>query len=140
MATVGTASLTAAVVAILMMVMAALNVGIELQFSRQQRLHRRIRIAGNTAVQLNPSLSQRRLCTAPNTAADQRIHAINLQKSGQCSMPASVGLQKQFADHRPIFHFIQFKPLRVTKMLKNLPILIGNRNFHGNSFPQNALF
>ena len=69
-----------------MMVMTALDAGIKLQLPRQQRLHRRIRVAGHPATQLNAGLRQRRLCAASDPAADQQIHAVNLQKSCQRSM------------------------------------------------------
>ena len=85
MAAVGTTPLTSAGVSVLMVVMAALNTGIKFQFSRQQCLHRRICITRYTSAQLNAGLRQCRLCTASNTAADQQIHTVNLQKSGQRS-------------------------------------------------------
>ena len=78
MTAVGTASLTAAGVSVLMVVMAALDAGIEFEFSRQQCLHRRIRIPRYTSAQLNASLCQRCLRTAADPAADQQIHTVNL--------------------------------------------------------------
>ena len=94
MTAVGTASLAAAGVSILMMVVAASDTGIKLQFSGQQCLYGCIRIAGHSSAQLNAGLRQRCLCSAANTSANQQIHSIYLQKSSQRSMSTSVWIQK----------------------------------------------
>ena len=121
--------------AFLVVMVVALNIGVEIQLSRQQRLHSCIRITGNTTVQLNSRLCQCSLSTAANPAAYQNIHPVNLQESGQCTVAASIGIQNHLVHNCAVFHLVEFKAFRVTKMLKNLSIFIGNSNFHRNSFP-----
>ena len=78
-AAVMTASVFAAGVAalaVLMVVVAAMNVGVIAEVAREQRVDRLIRFAADAAVELNARFRQRHLSAAADAAADQRVHAV----------------------------------------------------------------
>ena len=58
MTAVGSASLASTAVAFLVVMVVALNIGVEIQLSRQQRLHSCIRITGNTTWSLTGELEE----------------------------------------------------------------------------------
>ena len=60
------------------------------QFSFQIRFHSFIDIPGGTCTEFNSALSKRRLSAAANTAADQDIDLLFIQKTCQCAMAAPV--------------------------------------------------
>ena len=95
MAAVAAAAMIAAGMALFMVmrtVMIALDIGIIAQAACNKRLHRSVRIAGNTTVKLNARCRQSHLGTAADTAADQHIRLKGRQHTGQCSVAAAVGI------------------------------------------------
>ena len=111
-------------------VMITFRIGIADQRAGQQRLHRLIGISRYAVVQLDSGLLQRILGTAANAAADQPAHALLLEKRRQRTMPAAGGRHNLLGNHSAFLHVIQLKLLRVTKMLENLSVLVGDRNSH----------
>ena len=99
----------------------------------QKRLDRLVRIAGDSAVKPDSRFRQRRLRSAADAAADQRIHLPREQKARQRSMPLSVCANHLRARYLPVRNVIHLKLLCVPKMLKNHTVLIGYRHFHLNS-------
>lgn len=64
------------VIAVLMMI--AVHIRVISKTALDQCFYRIIRVAADSAVKLNPGFGQRRLCSAANTAADQRVYALFL--------------------------------------------------------------
>ena len=84
-----------------------------------------ISIALYTAIQADSSLRQCILCTTADTATDQRIDVLILQQSCQSTMPGAIAAKDMRLHDFPIFQCIDFELLRLTKMLKDLAIVIG---------------
>lgn len=80
-----------AALAVLVVVVAAMNVGVIAERAREQRVDRLIRFAADAAVELNARFRQRHLSAAADAAADQRIHTVPGQETGQCAVAAAVG-------------------------------------------------
>ena len=55
------------------------------------------------------------------------------QKTGKSSMSASVGIDNFDSSYGSVLYRVELKLLCVSKMLKNLSVLISNCNFH-NTF------
>ena len=98
---------------------------IVLQRSLQQCVHSRITAATHPAVELDARVSQSVLCTSADTATDQRIDVLILQQSCQSTMPGAIAAKDMRLHDFPIFQCIDFELLRLTKMLKDLAIVIG---------------
>ena len=109
---------------LLMMVVAAMDVRIIRQITGQIRLDGLIRRSGYPAEQLDFSLFQGGLGSAPDPTTNQDIHAGLRQKSGQGPVALPLGVHDLTANNLPIFHIIEFELLRVSEMLKNHAILI----------------
>ena len=73
-------------------VVAAHGVRVVRQGARQKRFHLGIRIARCTGEQADPRLRKGVPRTTPDVAADQGFHPVFPQKSGQGSVPRSVGV------------------------------------------------
>lgn len=127
-----TAAVTAAAVftAMLMVMMITAHIRIEFRTACQQGRHRIICVTADTAVQADPGACQRRLCTAADAAADQRIHLMLFQKACQCAVAAAQSGNHLCRNDCTILNLVNFKFLRMAKMLKNDPVRIRNRNFH----------
>ena len=119
------AMVTAAVFAA---VMIAPDTGIVHQISRQQCFHRIVRVTADTAKQTDARICQSHLRTAADTAADQHVHALGLQKTCQGAMTAAGRFHDPGGDDRIIRNFVYFKSLCMAEMLKNLAIGICNSN------------
>lgn len=79
-----------AALAVLMVVVAAMNVGVIAERAREQRVDRLIRFAADAAVELNARFRQRHL-SAADAAADQRVHTVPGRETGQRAVAAAVG-------------------------------------------------
>ena len=62
------------VVAVLVIVVVTVYIGVEVQLTGDQGVHRVIRAALHAAVELDAGLLERHLRTAANAAADEHIH------------------------------------------------------------------
>lgn len=76
------AAMAAAVMTALVVMVCTDGIRVIEQCAVQQRIDRRVRAAGNTGIQLDARFCKRRACTAADAAADERIHAVLLQKAG----------------------------------------------------------
>ena len=76
-----------AALAVLVVVVAAMNVGVIAEGAREQRVDRLIRFAADAAVELNARFRQRHL----SAAGDQRVHTVPGQETGQRVVAAAVG-------------------------------------------------
>lgn len=113
----------------------ALDIGIKYQITGDQRLHCRIRIAGNAAIQLDTSSSQSHLGTASDTAADQHVRMEGCQNTSQRTVAAAIGIYNLRSDDLAVLYVIDLKPPGMSKMLEDISVFICNRNSHyGISF------
>ena len=108
-----------------MSMMIAMDSRIVRKLPLSQRLCGSIGIALYAAIQTDSCLSQCILCTTTDTAADQRIDVLILQQSCQSTMPGAIAAKDMRLHDFPIFQCIDFELLRLTKMLKDLAIVIG---------------
>lgn len=122
--------LTAAVMAVVLVMMMAHSCRIVIQAAGEQRFHCRVRIAGYAAVQGDPRLGQCLARAAADTAADQRIHAQIFQEARKRSMAAAVGIHHGGGFYFPFFYFVDFELCCMSKVLEYLSICISNRDFH----------
>ena len=77
--------------AVFVLVMGAMDVRVEGQLTGCKCCRSFVCAARNTAVQSNARLRKRSLCAAADAAADQRVHAVLGQETGQCAVAAAVG-------------------------------------------------
>ena len=117
-------------VAVCMVMMVAVHVGIKGKRSCQQGRYGFVCRTLHAAVQGDAGLSQSHLRAAADTAADQRIDALSLQKSGQRAMAAAHRVDDFCTDDCTVFYFVNLKLFRVAEMLENLALFICNCNFH----------
>ena len=126
--TVVSADVTA--LAMPVVVVIASDIGIISEVIRQQRLDRLVARPTDTAIELDASLGKRHLGAAAYAAADEDIRIDQFQKSGQCSVSLSVGMDHFRGYNFTIFYLIDFELLCVTEVLKDLSIFEGDCNFH----------
>ncbi len=126
------AAVISAVVAVLMM-MAAYGVRVKFQRSIQQGLHRVVRTAGHSGIKPDSSLGKRRFRAAADPSADQRVHTAHLQKSGQRPVSAPGRDHRLGGFYRAVLYVVNLETGGVPEVLEHLPILVWNRNFHGEN-------
>ena len=80
-----------AALAVGVVVMITADIGIVCKRACQQGVHRRVRLAADAAVELNARFRQRYLSAAADAAADQRVHTVLGQETGQRAVAAAVG-------------------------------------------------
>lgn len=80
-----------AALAVGVVVMITADVGIVCKRACQQGVHRCVRFAADAAVELNARFRQRHLSAAADAAADQRVHTVPGQETGQRAVAAAVG-------------------------------------------------
>ena len=76
----------------MVVVMITPDIGVEVQLACCQGLRRFVRIAGDTAVQLDARFFQRHLGTAADAAADERVHLHRCQQPRQRAVSAAIGV------------------------------------------------
>lgn len=108
----------------------AVHLGIVPKISFQQCLYCVIGTAAYSAVKRDPYLRKRCLRTAANAAADERIHAVFLQKTSQRAMSAAIGIHYLLLRNGSIFYLINFKLLCMPEMLKYRAIFIRDCYLH----------
>ena len=122
-------ALSAAVAAITMMLMAILmmtadHIRIIRKVSFQKSFHRRIRAAGYAAVKADACLCQGIFGSLTVTAAYQSIHLLAGKNAGLSAMAASIGILYLRRKDLFFFRHIDFKLLRMAKMLIYFPVFI----------------
>lgn len=110
--------------------MAAADVGIVAELAEKQRVHRRIRVSADAAVELYARLCKHRLSAAADAAADKSVNAVECQKARQRTVTAAVCADNSLADDFSVLNIIELELLRVAEVLKNLTVFIGNCDFH----------
>ena len=118
------------IVAVCLIVMVAVNIRVIAQGAVQQARNCLVRVSAASAVKPDAGRGQRCLCTAADAAADQGVHAVLHEKTGQCAVSAAVGVYNFAAGDFATGNVIKFKLFGMAKMLKNLAIFISNCNFH----------
>ena len=114
-----------------MVVVAAPHIRVEAERAREQGGDRFVRAAGYAAVQADARLPERHLRAAADAAADQRIHAVGLQKARQRAMAAAVGIDDLRAPDRAVLHIVELELRGVAKVLEDAAVFIGDCNSHG---------
>ena len=120
--------------------MAAVGLGTVGQAVRQQGLDRSVRVAGDPGVQGDARLCQCVPGAHTQAAADQGLHAGIPQKARQRAVSAAVGVQDLCPRHPAVFHLVHLELLRVAKVLKHGPVLIGHCDFHDETPPISAFW
>ena len=87
-----TAVFVTAVTVMMMSVVIAVRVGVKLQISFGKRFCRFVRRAPDSCIEFDSGLRECRLRTHTDPAANQRIGFCRLQETGQCAVPAPVGI------------------------------------------------
>ena len=70
------------------------------------------------------------MSAAADTAADQSIDAVFVQKLCQRAMAAAVGADDFCFDDVSVFDVVNFKEFGVSEVLKDVAVLISNCDFH----------
>ena len=123
------AGVAAAVVTILVVV-AALGVGVEGQLACQQIGHLAVRVAGDAGVELDARLGQGGAGAAADAAADQGIHPVAPEKTGQSAVAAADGADHLGGDYLSVLDLIELKLFTVAEVLEHLAVFIGYSKFH----------
>ena len=134
--------LTAAVItagvtflAMLVVMVVAVNIGIVAQISAEQCVHCRISIPADTAIEFDARFGKCCLRATSDASADQSVYTVLHQETCQCAVTAAVGINHFRMKDFAVRNFIKLELLSVTEMLKNLTVFIGDCNFHdGISF------
>ncbi len=122
-----TASVPAGVVGAVVMVTVCSGID---QFSPQVGFHGLIGIAGGSGAQLDAVLFQRPLGASADTAADEHVDPLSVQKPGQSTVSGSVGSDDLAAEDLSVLHVIYFKLFGVSEMLEHVPVFIGYCDLH----------
>ena len=115
-----TAVITAgvALLAVLVVMVVAVNIGIVAQISAEQCVHRCVSVPADTAVELDARFGQSCLRTAADASANQSVHALLHQEACQCAVTAAVGVNDFRMSDFAVRSFIKLELLGVTEMLK----------------------
>ena len=125
------ASVAAAAVPFAMIVMMiAVEIGIDSQGSVDKGCGNFIHIAGCAADQLDPGFRQRHLCAAADAAADQKINAAIGKQSRQCTVTGFPAGDDFFGSDFTVFHCKNGEFRCMTEVLKDLIVFAGDRKFH----------
>ena len=133
-AVVASAAVAAAVVffAVMVVVVIAFCGRVIVESACCEAFHSLVSITLDAAEQLYARLSQRHLCAAANSSADEHVCAESGKKTCKSAVTAAVGGNNFGGDYLAILHGVELKLLGVTKMLKNLSIFVSYCNFHYN--------
>ena len=93
----------------IMVMVAAADIGIILQAVGEKCLHSIVSIPTDTAKNPDSSLRQRHLRTAAYAAADQGIHPLLPQKACQRAMSIAVGIHHNGGLHFSVFHLVKLE-------------------------------
>lgn len=117
--------------AMLMVMMIAADIGVIAKVTGKQCIYCCIRFAGDSAVELDARFCQSDLCAAADAAADQGVYALLHQKTCQCAVTTAICMDDFRGDDAAVRDIIELELLGVTKVLKNLTVLISDCDFHG---------
>lgn len=88
-----------------------------------------VRRAGDAGIELDIGVIQRDLRAHADAAANQRIHALRGEETGERAMTAALR-RDDGADHLAVLHFIDLELLGVAEVLENLTIFVSDCNLH----------
>lgn len=136
MVSAAVSAVVSAAVTLTVAVMTAHNIGIKAEHTVQQILNCCVSIARNASIERYACLSQRHFSSASDSSADKCVHSPALKESSQCAVTASLGRNHLTSGNCAVLYIIYFEFLCVTKMLKDLTIIISYRNLlHGYPYP-----
>ena len=121
---------TVSTVAMLVIVMFALDIGVIAEVIRKKCLDCRVTRSADTAVNLYAFLCKSHLCATANASADEKVSADDLQKPCKRTVSLSVGIDHLRGYDFTAFNSIYLKLICVTEVLKYLSIFVSNCNFH----------
>ena len=132
--------MTAIPVFMVMVVVIAMGVRVVSKRSLRERLCRLVRASLHAGVELDADVGQRHLRAHADAAANQRVDLGRLQESRQRAVPASVGINDLLSRDFSVFYIVQLELFRMSEVLKNLSVVISNRDSHCHaSFLHNIL-
>lgn len=114
----------------LVMVVAALDMGVKFQGAMDQGFHSLVCLAGNAAVQTDAGCCQRCLGSAADTAADQGVHMQGIKNAGQCPVTAAIGVHHLGIRDHVVCNIINLKLFCVAEVLENQAVFISDCNSH----------
>jgi len=123
--------IVAAIAVVLMTVMVTTGVGIIGKRTFHQCPGGSIRLALYARIELNPRIGKRHLRAHAYASADQRVHLGSPKESGKGSMTAAQSIYHLFLHNFAVFNIVDFELLRVSEMLENCSVIIGNCDSHG---------
>ena len=113
-----------------MPVMVTVHIRVVCKRSGQISRHRFIRRTGYASAETDSGFGQRRLGPAANASADQHLCLGLRQKAGQRAMPLAIRIDNLCVYDFSVLDIVELKLLRMSKMLKNLSILICHCYLH----------
>ena len=116
--------------AMVMVMMVALDIGIEFQLSFQECCYCCICVARHATIQLNACLGQCHLCATADTAADQYICIQCAENPGQRAMTAAVGVNNLRSNNCTVLYFVDLKLFGVAEVLEDFSVFVGYCDFH----------
>ena len=128
-----TVVMVAALVPLAMAVVVAVRACVD-QFAPEVRFDRLIRVAGCACADFDPRIAESVQRSAAETAADQHLNILRGQKACQGAVPDAVRADHFARNDLIIFYFIHFELLCPAKVLKDISVVIGYRDFHILSF------
>ena len=105
----------------LVVVVIAVDGGIKVQHPGQQGAHRLVRAAADAAIQLDTRLSQGRLCTAADPAADQDIRVQRAENACQSAVAAAVGVHYLRGEDLSVLRIVDLELPGMAEMLEISP-------------------
>ena len=126
-----TAVLMTAVAVMMMSVVITVRVGIIFQISFGERFRRFVSRTLDSSIKFDSGIGECHLRTHSDPTADQGVHFCCLQKTGQCTMSASVGVYDLLIYDLSILNIVQLELLRVAEVLEDFSVFIGYCDSHG---------
>lgn len=113
-----------------MIMMLTYGVGLIIQIPGQKSFHLFIRAAFRTGIKGDACFRKSGSCTPADTAADQNLDSVVLQKARQSPVAAAIRVHHLRGENGIGIRLIDFELFAVSKMLKYLAIIISYCNFH----------
>jgi hypothetical protein len=122
-------------ITVLMVVVAAFDVGIVAESSFNESLDSFIAIAADTAKELDTCVGKRHLCATADASANQYVGIKRHQNRRKRAVSLAIGINNCAVCDFAVLHGIYLKLFGVAEMLKNLSVFMCYCNFH-NLFPR----
>ena len=122
---VACAAMTAAGMFLTVVMMIALNIGIEGKITADQSVNCRIRISGNSTEEPDSRLCKGHLRAAADASANQNVGIQGKQKSSQSTVAAAVGVYHLGGKNFTVLYIVNFELPGMAEMLKDLTVFVG---------------